>query len=203
MRRHHVRARMQAVLNNLNYDFSHFTLDGFSEWLANQRNRKIVFVPRSLPPKIFGACIKADGVDVNVLEQLAPSAVIFGKGVREDNVDLIFFEADTPVVHRVHIRLHELSHLVCGHPTVEIGSHRAQALLRSADPIALSHLECLLLRSVRSDEHEREAETLTDLIQERVQRYSRLDELYTAIAAEGDFTDYFASYVRAMEQDNR
>lgn len=178
-----VNARMRVLLDGLCYDFRDFTLEGFAEWLAQQRGRKIAFVPRAMPPKVFGACVKGNGVDASVLKRIEASAIIFGAEAKGSDTDVIFYEIDTPVVHRAHIQLHELSHLICGHPTVEIGSQQIQALLRSVGPMAPADLEFLLLRSIHSDEAEEEAETLTNLIQDRVLRHAKLEELYKAISA--------------------
>jgi hypothetical protein len=47
--------RVKALLDELDYDFSSFTLEGFADWLAQRRRRQIVFVPKSMPASISGA----------------------------------------------------------------------------------------------------------------------------------------------------
>jgi len=111
-----------------------------------------------------------------------------------DDRDYIFYEADTLPIHQVHIQLHEMAHMLCGHPALVINSQQARILLRQAHP-SPSLYESLLLRSIRPDEMELEAETLTALIQEQVLRHSTLEKLTTALSSDEDI----AEYMRAME----
>lgn len=174
-----VKARMQALLAEINYDFSHFTLNDFARWLEQRRERSIIFVPREMPATLFGAWVK--GIDK----------------------DYVFFEQNTISIHQAHIQLHEMAHMICQHPTVELESDQVHAILRHVGPADFSDcIESLLLRSVHSDEVEEEAEMLTSLIQERVLSARRLSELHNAISRESDFAAYFAAYIQAMERDD-
>jgi len=161
---------MQVLLAELDYDFSGFTMEGLICWLEDRRGRKILFVPWSMPPTLFGAWL-----------------------VGED-CDYVFYESDTLPIHQAHIQLHEIAHILCGHPTLKIGSQQAQILLRHARPNPVGY-ESLPLRSTHSDEAEHEAETLTALIQEKVLRHARLQELTTVVSTDEDI----AAYIRAME----
>jgi hypothetical protein len=136
---HRSKARMKALLTELDYDFGRFTLDGFARWLARRRGREIVFVPWAMPPNLSGAWVAGDG--------------------RDD----IFFDQDTQPIHQTHIKLHEMAHILCDHPTVQVEPEQA---LLVADP-AISRV---LLRSTHSDREEQEAETLATLIQEQILR---------------------------------
>jgi hypothetical protein len=146
--------RVKALLDELDYDFSSFTLEGFADWLAQRRRRQIVFVPKSMPASISGAWVKGH------------------------DKDYIFYEMDTPIVHQAHIQLHEMAHMLCGHPTVEVGPQQTQALLRHTGRIDSQALEHLLQRSVHSGQAEEEAESLTLFVQERVFAHKRAEELY-------------------------
>jgi len=161
---------MRALLAEIDYGFSQFTMEGFTCWLERRRGRKILFVPRPMPPTLFGAWLASD------------------------DCDYIFYEADTLSLHQVHIQLHEIAHILCGHPAIEIGPQQLQILLRRADTDPTLYTS-LLLRSVRSDQAELEAETLTALIQEQVLRHARLRELTTVVSSDVDI----AAYLRAME----
>ncbi len=167
---------MQALLDSLDYDFSQFTLEDFVSWLEWRRGRKIKFVAQEMPATLHGAWLK--GIDE----------------------DFVFFEANTPALHQAHNQLHEMSHMLCGHPTLEVGPEQVHLLLRhtgsTLDPAAL---DSFLLRSVYTDLADQEAEMLTALIQERVMRHARLDELYKVVSSEGGFANYFAAYVERME----
>ena len=161
--------RVKALLDELDYDFSSFTLEGFADWLAQRRRRQIVFVPKSMPASISGAWVKGH------------------------DKDYIFYEMDTPIVHQAHIQLHEMSHMLCGHPTVEVGPQQTQALLRHTGRIDSQALEHLLQRSVHSGQAEEEAESLTLFVQERVFAHKRAEELYNTVPPDvaTEFEDYF------------
>lgn len=166
--------RMRIRLAEIDYDFSRFTMEKFVCWLEAQRGRKILFVPRPMPPTLFGAWLAGD------------------------DRDYIFYEANTLPIHQAHIQLHELAHILCGHLTEEVDSQQVQILLRQVDPPAGRAprvYETLLLRSTYSDEAELEAETLTALIQEQVLRHSALENLTIVISSEEEI----AEYLRAME----
>jgi len=175
-----VKARMQALLVEIDYDFYHFTLDDFAHWLEQQQERPIIFVPREMPPALYGAWVKAT------------------------DKDYIFFDQNTISIHQAHIQLHEMAHMICQHPTVEVESSQVRTIMRYAGSEDLTGcIESLLLRSVHLDQYEEEAEMLTSLIQERVIKARRLSELDNAISQEGDFASYFAAYIQAMEKDNQ
>jgi hypothetical protein len=162
-----VKARMQALLDSLGYDFSRFTLEGFADWLAKKRGRPIVFVPRPMPASISGAWIK---------------------GAYKDYV---FYEINTPTVHQAHIQLHEMSHMLCNHSTIEIGPQQAQSLFCCIDT---QDAQSVLLRSVHTSAIEGEAETLTALIQEQVLKHNRMQEL----SAARPINTNLANYLKAM-----
>ena len=169
-----VKTRMRSLLDILDYGFEEFTFDGFAEWIVQQRARSIIFIPYTFPSDLFGAWVKGS------------------------DKDFIAFETDTPAIHQTHIKLHEMAHMLCGHPTVEIGKRRTQVLLCSAlGPEPDVDLHASLLRSTHSDENEREAETLTALIQERVQKHARMEELYKTVS--GDHTAFFMAYVEQLK----
>ena len=167
------KARMKALLTELDYDFSRFTLDGFARWLAKRRGRPIVFVPWEMPPNLSGAWVASDGQDY------------------------IFFDQDTQPIHQMHIKLHEMAHMLCDHPTVRVESE--QALFHPT--VADSSVSKVLLRSTRSDQEELEAETLATLIQEQILRHARQDEIDHAISWDRDFAGNFSSYIHTVELD--
>ncbi len=59
-----VKARMQALLDEIDYDFSCFTLNDFARWLEQRRERSIIFVPREMPAALFGAWVKGINKDL-------------------------------------------------------------------------------------------------------------------------------------------
>jgi len=169
-----VKTRMRSLLDSLDYSFEEFTFDGFAEWIVQQRARSIIFIPYTFPSDLFGAWVKGS------------------------DKDFIAFETDTPAIHQTHIKLHEMAHMLCGHPTVEIGKRQTQALLCSVlGPEPDVDLQASLLRSTHSNENEEEAEVLTSLIQERVYRNARMEELYKVVS--GDHTAFFMSYLEQLK----
>jgi len=80
--------------------------------------------------------------------------------------DYIFYEEGTSPLHREHIILHELSHLLCGHdaaPVLEV--EFTQVLFPHLRP---DLVQTVLRRAAYSSEQEQEAELLASLILERV-----------------------------------
>ena len=49
-----VEAKMKAVLDELDFDFSQFTMDSFVDWIERSRGRKIRFIHWEMPPGMFG-----------------------------------------------------------------------------------------------------------------------------------------------------
>ena len=80
--------------------------------------------------------------------------------------DYIFYESDTTPLHRAHIILHELAHLLLGHRSAEIAD---ADLLRALVPHLDAHvLETVLRRAGYDTEHEQEAELLASLLLARL-----------------------------------
>jgi len=164
-----VKNRMQALLDSLDYDFRQFTLEDFTRWLERRRGRKISFVPWTMPPSMSGAWIaEANG-----------------------DRDYVFYADETHGIHQAHIKLHELAHMLCGHSTAEVDKKQTRALLRQTiqDPTIIHGV---LLRShTRTSEKDREAETLTVLIQDRVLS-NKLQRPTKAVSP--NFVDHFSQF---------
>jgi hypothetical protein len=154
---------MTALLDTLDYDFEQFTLEGFRRWLEDRQGRRIEFVALPL--------------------QSASGGLITTTG----GCNLVFYPINLPEVYQTHAQLHEMSHIILGHPGVALDFLRE---------IGIEAFESLLLRSPHSDEAELEAEMLASLIKERAR--SRLQELTQAIAPSEGFTDYFSDYIRTL-----
>jgi hypothetical protein len=170
-----IRKRMNTLLCSLDYDFARFTMETFKEWMERQRGRPITCVPWPMPLTQYGAWVTSD------------------------TAEYIFYDAECPPIHQVHIQLHEMAHMLCGHPTIDIQSQQASDLLQQlvGDPAGGSQL---LLRSVHSDEAELEAEILASLIQERVLRSAGIETLSTGIAPDGDFVTQINHYFDTLRR---
>jgi hypothetical protein len=177
---HSVRRRMQALLDSLDYDFSQFTMENFRLWVEHQRGKKIELVPFRIP-----------------------SPTVSGAWLAGETRDFIFYEYDTPPVHQVLIQLHELSHMLCKHPTLQVSDNEIYLAFRGAAPLdEIKEIGSLLLRSDHGNEAELEAETLASLIQETVLRYHRMEELTRAAFPSSGFTGYFSDYIEALGKDD-
>lgn len=132
-----VKKRCEARLREIPIPIP-FDVHVFAEQVAVRRRRPIVLHPMPLLGSPFGVCVSR------------PAA------------DYVVYEQDTTPLHRQHIIVHELCHLICGHLAVGAG-----------DPIALRSAEFpdeprALPRATYDDDDEQEAEMLTTLILVRV-----------------------------------
>lgn len=81
--------------------------------------------------------------------------------------DYIFYESDTSQLHREHIILHELGHLLCHHrPTEVIDGKVLTQLLPSLDPTVVRRV---LGRTTYTAVEEQEAEVVASVVRERVE----------------------------------
>jgi len=160
-----VKKRMAALLDTLDYDFEQFTLEGFRRWLEDRRGQRIEFAALPLQSASGGLITTTNGCD------------------------FVFYPDNLPEVYQTHAQLHEMGHLILGHPGVALD------LLRE---IGVDALESLLLRSPRSDAAELEAETLASLIQHRAIQHGRFRELLKKARQEGDSVAYLTAYIETL-----
>lgn len=81
--------------------------------------------------------------------------------------DWIFVERGTSPLHRQHIVLHELAHMICGHAAVELPA--GDAVTRLLPDLSPTMVRSVLGRTSYSSADEREAELLASLILARAQ----------------------------------
>jgi hypothetical protein len=162
-----IETRMKALLDRLDYDFSHFTMDDFIDWVQAYKGRRISFIPWDMPPGMFGVWMSD----------------------ADEAVEHVFIDKNIPPLHRVHIQLHELSHIVCDHPTVRLTKDEMRSLLMQAveRPEVLGEA---LLRAPAKQEMEQEAEMLASLIQHRVIAHQRLQQLSIAASSHESVVDH-------------
>lgn len=92
-----LRKRCAMILGHL--DLAHpFSLDALCDRIAEQRGRPIRLHPLPKEAAESGVC---------------------GLWVGTDTVDYVFYEAQTTPLHREHIVLHELGHILFGHHSLE------------------------------------------------------------------------------------
>jgi hypothetical protein len=164
------KARAEGVLKALGYDFHHFSIGGFISFVSEAKKRQIITIPWNMPSTLFGAWM-SDG---------------------EEPKEYIFYRDDVPLIHQVHIQLHELSHFLLGHPTLLINRKRLSQLLERKASLPFDELP--RLRSSENSEYETQAETLAALIQKHVIKSSSIDQLLDDLSSEHKL----ASFLQVM-----
>jgi hypothetical protein len=81
--------------------------------------------------------------------------------------DWIFVDQDTSPLHRQHIVVHELAHMLCSHAAAVLPENSMIAQLFPA--LSPAMVKTVLSRASYHSEHEREAEMLASLILARTQ----------------------------------
>lgn len=142
--------KMNGLLSDIrqSYNFSQFTMPNFVRWVEAQRGRPIHFQSWPMPPTLFGLWLKSA------------------------DTDFIFYQRDTLALHQVHIQLHELAHLLCGHETLQVCPENLPAIL-----CQILSGEGLRMRSYHTDAVEAEAEMLSALLREEIYQQHRLAQL--------------------------
>ncbi len=87
-------------LEELNYDFRHFSMEDFVNWIGKIKNRELLFFAFPMPPRMFGAWVSDE----------------------EYNREYFFYRKGVPPIHQVHIQLHEIAHFLCNHETLRVNS---------------------------------------------------------------------------------
>lgn len=139
-----MRQRCEALVRELRIP-DPFTVSEFCDSLGESRGRRIHLVPHNLD---------AEG----------PS----GLWVGTSSVDYIFYQKDTSPLHRVHIILHEVGHILCDHDAQP--SAGLTNLVGGADDKLVRRL---LARAHGSSGEEREAEFIAYLIYSRISSAER------------------------------
>jgi hypothetical protein len=155
-----------ARLDKLGFDFSSFTIERFISWLEFKTKRKIFLLGVKARPGMYGAWITD----------------------AERPHEYIFYDSSLPPLHQGHTQLHELSHFICQHQTIQVSADDLQAILQA---IQIGKMpQCVtrsaLLRAPKQNEQEAEAETLAMLIQSRVIQHQRLNELANAVSSNAE-----------------
>ncbi|WP_407836334.1 hypothetical protein ACE1OC_07590 [Streptomyces sp. DSM 116496] len=135
-----LRKRCEAILGRL--DLRHpFSLDGLCERIAEQRGRPIRLHPLPKEAAESGVC---------------------GLWVGTADVDYVFYEAQTTRLHREHIVLHEIGHILFGHHSLEAPVEDSPGAGGADGPVPT-----VLGRTNYTTRQEREAEMLASMIRIR------------------------------------
>ncbi|MCX4819380.1 hypothetical protein OG883_05560 [Streptomyces sp. NBC_01142] len=138
-----LRRRCELILNNIELPRP-FSLDVLCERVSEQRGRPLHLRPLPREAAESGVC---------------------GLWIGTTTADHVFYEAQTSPVHREHIVLHEIGHMLFGHNTLDQRKgDDVQALLPDLDP---GRVRRLFGRTNYTTRQEREAEMLASLIRMR------------------------------------
>jgi hypothetical protein len=163
------RKKKQGLLAEVEaeYDFDQFTMEGFIHWLEQRRGRKIALIPYPIS-----------------------TTSVSGAWLAGDDCDFVFYDEATLPIHQTHIQLHEMAHMLCGHPTLKVGREGLSILFRGMVGAAGQEAESLFVQFAHSKEAEREAEVLASLIQKKVLHYGRMRELLTLPSSHQSIADF-------------
>jgi len=156
----------EKILKELQYDFHTFTIEGFVSFVGKITRREIITIPWSMPPTLFGAWMSDD----------------------EEPREYIFYRDNVPLIHQIHIQLHELSHFLLGHPTLQINRKKIMEVLEQKSSFPFGDLP--RLRSSDNTGLEIQAETLAALIQKQVIQNSSLDQLINNLSSESKLANF-------------
>ncbi|MBV9845273.1 MAG: hypothetical protein JOZ47_09410 [Kutzneria sp.] len=110
------------------------------------------------------------GRPIHLIPYRMPAGGPCGLWVSTDNADYIVYEEHTSTLHREHIILHELGHLLCDHQmTPAHDGEPAGPVFPSLDPRTV---ERVLQRTHYTAVEEQQAELIASLILERVSRWA-------------------------------
>jgi len=151
----------EKVLAELRYDFRSFTIGDFISHIGQERQRTIITIPWRMPPALFGAWMSD----------------------ADEPKEYIFYRENVPVIHQIHIQLHELSHFLLGHPTLQINRTMIASRVLEGEAL-LPFADLPRLRSPHKDDFEFQAETLASLIQKEVIQKASLGRLANDLSSE-------------------
>ena len=140
-----LRRRCASHLRSLDLPIP-FNLETFCRALAERRKRPLVLRAIDVPSGLGGFWVAS------------PQA------------DYILYQAGTSSLHRLHIILHELSHLICEHkPAPVTDDEFLRIMLPDLSPRAFRHI---LKRAAYSTAEDQEAEMLATLLSARITHHS-------------------------------
>jgi hypothetical protein len=112
----------------------------------------------------------ARGREIRLLPGPLPPDSPCGLWVSTDRADYVFYEQRTSRLHREHIILHEIGHLLCDHQAAPVLDEEASRLvLPNLDPAMVQRM---LGRTHYSAVEEQQAEMIASLVLQQVSRWS-------------------------------
>ena len=131
--------QIKRKLDQLDFDFENFTTEDLVKYLEKSRGRSIKFILQEFPPDLHGGWITS----------------------KDYKLEYIFLNKALPPLQLEHTKLHELSHIICGHKTLAVGERELKEL--RGNEALLSFLRRTQRRN--SSIEEKEAETMAVMLQ--------------------------------------
>src|ERR687898_587370 len=126
-----------------------------------------VFVPSPFDVRVFATTVSVRrGRPIHLLPKSAPVGLC-GVWLAMPSADYVFFENATSPLHREHIILHELGHLLRDHAPTEVIDDRALRLLLPT--LDVDVVRRVMGRTSYSAVEEQEAEMIASLVLDRVE----------------------------------
>ena len=150
-----------------------------SLWKRARRVADAVSLPEPFDAGDFVAALAAErGRPIELMPVSAPEGAPCGLLMSTERADYILYPTNTTALHRRHILLHEVGHLLCGHVGADAGADGAAigaAIDAAAGRQLMPNLSAELVRRVLgrttySEVEEREAELVASLLAQRVVR---------------------------------
>ncbi|WP_328607285.1 hypothetical protein OG943_46695 [Amycolatopsis sp. NBC_00345] len=168
-------------------------------WRRCRRLAATAALPEPFDSERFVAGIAADrGRPIELMPVNTPSGGPCGLLMSTERADYILYPTNTTALHRRHILLHEVGHLLCGHVGSDAGADGAaidSAASRQLMPSLSAELVRRVLgRTTYTAVEEQEAELVASLIAQRVARGSG-----TRPAVDADESSGFAGGMARMD----
>jgi len=142
--------QITATIEQMEYDFSHFAIEDFAEWVAKRRGKPIVLQPWEVMPRgVFGLWLSA-----------------------KESESIYYYDKMPPILELMTL-LHELSHIYLNHKTLIVTNalESLVALLLNNEERQVQALSRAIFD--RDSREEQEAETMALLLLQRVLRLGR------------------------------
>lgn len=143
-------------------------------WKRAREVADTVDLPEPFDAEAFVASLAAGrGRPIELMPVSAPEGAPCGLLMSTERADYILYPTTTTALHRQHILLHEVGHLLCGHTGADAGADgvaidaAGRQLMPNLSPELVRRV---LGRTTYSEVEEREAELVATLLAQRVVR---------------------------------
>ena len=147
-------AHLSRIFNELNYDYSIFTIPHFTDYVAGFARKEILLIPYELEKTLSGIW------------------------VREETAHYVFYNNQLHLILQVHTILHEMAHIVLKHKPKPVEHYLNDDILKEYNlthPVGKAR-ENPQVNNTNTEEQE--AEEFVFLIQHQLMQLNRSSELF-------------------------